>query len=215
MRDYLQQLEEEDAKEYEEWEPTAEELEEEWKELLTRVPEEDLASVEADWAKASYDEKKRWVWDVSKILDQEEAEDEEEEAQQQQGAPRHPGPRAPDGEDVEAGKSEVRRRGGKRGGEYEYNYEYDFSKDGADGGGEWEERYAREGKRGRKRSRAVLYFGVGAAIVGAGLLLLIAKLTAEEDEGVISASLGLLGLRSAPAADDAAEAAAELAEGEA
>ena len=31
MRDYLQQLEEEDAKEYEEWEPTAEELEEEWK----------------------------------------------------------------------------------------------------------------------------------------------------------------------------------------
>ena len=31
VRDYLQQLEEEDAKEYEEWEPTAEELEEEWK----------------------------------------------------------------------------------------------------------------------------------------------------------------------------------------
>ena len=55
----------------------------------------------------------------------------------------------------------------------------------------------------------------GAAVIGAGLLLLIAKLTAEEDEGVISASLGLLGLRSAPAADDAAEAAAELAEGEA
>lgn len=215
VRDYLQQLEEEDAKEYEEWEPTAEELEEEWKELLTRVPEEDLASVEADWAKASYDEKKRWVWDVSKILDQEDAEDEEAEAQQQQAPPRHPGPRAPDGEDVEAGKSEVRRRGGKRGGEYEYNYEYDFSKDGADGGGEWEERYAREGKRGRKRSRAVLYFGVGAAVIGAGLLLLIAKLTAEEDESVISASLGLLGLRAAPAADDAAEAAAELAEGEA
>ena len=180
------------------------------------MPEEDLASVEADWAKASYDEKKRWVWDVSKILDQEEAEDEEEEAaQHQQAPPRHPGPRAPDGEDVEAGKSEVRRRGGKRGGEYEYNYEYDFSKDGADGGGEWEERYAREGKRGRKRSRAVLFFGVGAAVIGAGLLLLIAKLTAEEDESVISASLGLLGLRAAPAADDAAEAAAELAEGEA
>jgi len=73
------------------------------------------------------------------------------------------------------------------------------------------------GKRedAREGQRAVLYFGVGAAIVGAGLLLLIAKLTAEEDKGVISASLGLLGLRSAPAADDAAEAAAELAEGEA
>ena len=64
------------------------------------MPEEDLASVEADWAKASYDEKKRWVWDVSKILDQEDAEDEEAEAQQQQQPPRHPGPRAPDGEDA-------------------------------------------------------------------------------------------------------------------
>ena len=64
---------EKEAEEFEAWQPTPKELEAEWKELMKQVPKEDLPEVQKDWKKAGGAEKKQMLWDVRKLLLQNEA----------------------------------------------------------------------------------------------------------------------------------------------
>jgi len=140
VRDYLIHGDEEEREAFASWQPSPANLEREWASLLKRVPKEELPDLKGDWGQASDDDKKRLVWDVRKLLEQQ---DEEMEHNGHAPSQHHGG-----GDDDVLGKNEVRRRGARRGAEYEYNYEYDFGHGDKDSG-DWDENYAKDSKRGR------------------------------------------------------------------
>ena len=84
--------------------------------MMARVPSEDVDEVQADWKKASHDEKKQMVWDVRKLLDDGEDEDDDDAPKPKHtDAPKPPpkgAPPPPRGGYKDDSKSEVRRRGG-------------------------------------------------------------------------------------------------------
>merc|ERR1719329_53277 len=200
----LSEEQEQERQDFEEWSPTKADLENSWKEMMSRVPGEDVEEVQADWKKASFAEKKQMVWDVRKLLDEEGDEDDEDDAP----APGHadapkPPPKAPPpprGGYTDDSKSEVRRRGGGKSRPEPGDLEYDFER--APDGGDWDAYYNKEAKRSKGGRPYVL-------IGGSLLLLLTATLLAEEDQTVMQAAMGLIGIGpSHTAAAEAAEAAA-------
>ena len=70
VRDYLLNGDEEEQQAFGEWNPSTSELESEWKQMLKRVPPEEVKEVKEDWKGASPEDKKRMVWDVRKFLEQ-------------------------------------------------------------------------------------------------------------------------------------------------
>jgi len=178
VRDYLMHGDEEEREAFANWQPSLTEIEREWAKLLKRVPEEELSDLQNDWGGASEDDKKRLVWDVRKLLDQQDEMDEAEEAQS----------RSRGADDDALGKNEVRRRGARRGAEYEYNYEYDFDKDGAD----WDENYDKESKRARQGGKSLVLVCGGVSLLAVLAVLLTATLYAEDDEPVLNSALRLL-----------------------
>jgi len=197
--EYLQEEQEAEQKEFDAWQPTKEDLEVEWKEMMSRVPSEDLDEVQADWGKASAEEKKQMLWDVRKLLDQEEEEEEVEPEQVQRKPPPPSKTQAPPSgaarsrgfADEEAGKSEVRRRGGTRRPEHESDLEYDFER--APDGGDWDEYYNKEVRRS-KGGRSFILIGGALLLMLLLALLLTATLLAAEDQSVMQSAMGLLGL---------------------
>ena len=85
---------------------------------MSRVPSEDVDEVQADWKKASLEEKKQMVWDVRKLLDDDgDGDDNDADAPKPKhaDAPKPPpksAPPPPKGGYKDDSKSEVRRRGG-------------------------------------------------------------------------------------------------------
>ena len=190
VRDYLEGDPEEQAA-FDEWQPSARELEAEWRQMLRHIPAEDYDEVTTEWKGAGEVEKKKMVWDVRKYVAEQEAADAAEAEERAAAEPRRPNRR-----DDDVGKSEVRRRAGRRGGDYEYdrNLEYDFPQNDDTDGGEWGEAYSKEAKRGRRGARGMLAVG---AVVGLGctlLLLLSATVLADDDEPVFHSALRLLRL---------------------
>ena len=86
--------------------------------MMSRVPSEDVDEVQADWKKASLEEKKQMVWDVRKLLDDDgDGDDDDADAPKPKhaDAPKPPpksAPPPPKGGYKDDSKSEVRRRGG-------------------------------------------------------------------------------------------------------
>ena len=82
------------------------------------MPSEDVDEVQADWKKASLEEKKQMVWDVRKLLDDDgDGDDDDADAPKPKhaDAPKPPpksAPPPPKGGYKDDSKSEVRRRGG-------------------------------------------------------------------------------------------------------
>jgi len=87
--------------------------------MMSRVPSEDVDEVQADWKKASPDEKKQMIWDVRKLLDDEGDDDGDDDDDvpkpKHADVPKPPhksAPPPPRGGYKDDSKSEVRRRGG-------------------------------------------------------------------------------------------------------
>lgn len=197
VRDYLLNGDEEEQQAFAEWNPSTSELETEWKQMLKRVPPEEVKEVQEDWKGASAEDKKRMVWDVRKFLEQQDA---EEDAAPSKGPPpkgKGPPPKgAPPLDDPEmgAGRNEVRRRGARRGAEYEYNYEYDVPGGKDHDSGEWDDYYSKEVKRS-KRGRSPMVIIAGVMLLGGLTVMLTAAVTAEEDESVTLSAMRLLRMR--------------------
>jgi len=196
VRDYLLNGDEEEQNAFAEWQPSPVELEQEWKQMLKRVPKEEIKDVQEDWKGASFEDKKRMVWDVRKFLEQQE----EEPAPAGPGAPpKGPPPKSgppPSVDDPEIGssRSEVRRRGARRGAEYEYNYEYDVPGGKDNDGGEWDDYYNKEAKRSKRSGSRTLVITAGVLLLGGLVVMLTAAVVAEEDESVTRSALRLLRL---------------------
>jgi hypothetical protein len=87
--------------------------------MMSRVPSEDVDEVQADWKKASPDERKQMIWDVRKLLDDEGDDDGDDDDDvpkpKHADVPKPPhksAPPPPRGGYKDDSKSEVRRRGG-------------------------------------------------------------------------------------------------------
>jgi len=196
VRDYLLNGDEEEQQAFANWKPTLSELEQEWKQMLKRVPPEEAKEVQEDWKEAGAEDKKRMVWDVRKFLQQQDAEAEEGSADQSSkgGKGKPPSKPPPSIDDPEIGRSEVRRRGARRGADYEYNYEYDVPGGKDDDNGEWDDYYSKEAKRA-KRGRSPLVIIAGVMLLGGLTVVLTAAATAEEDESVTSSAMRLFRMR--------------------
>ena len=190
--DYLAEEQEKEAEEFAAWEPTPKELESEWKELMKQVPKEDLPEVQADWKKAGAAEKKQMLWDVRKLLLSQEDE-EDEEPPPQKPPPKAPPP--PKGGYKDDSRSEVRQRG-KGGRSNPSDLEYDFEK--APDGGDWHDYYDKESSKDRRSKGGRNWVLVGGAFAGMGILtlLLVATVTAEEDQSIMQSAMGLFGMSS-------------------
>ena len=216
VRSFLLEGDEEEKLAFEEWQPTASELDAEWQGLMAQVPPEEAKQVEGDYAKASAADKKRMVWDVKKFLDEEEEEGEEEEEEEEEdgaggagasGQPRKaPPPRPPTDAEL-GGPSEMRRRGGggaTRGREYEREFELGLEGGGPRGGSEWDEFYKKEGKARRGRGGSLMLYGLMAVCLMLLALGMTAAAVADEEESIPAAALRLVGLGApvpAPAPD--------------
>jgi len=194
--EYLSEEQEQERQDFEEWKPAKSALEKEWKEMMSRVPSEDVDEVQADWKKASQDEKKQMVWDVRKLLDDEDDEGEDDEEVRKAaegGGPKPPpksGPPPPRGGYKDDSKSEVRRRGGGKSRPEHEDLEYDFER--APDGGDWDEYYNKEAKRS-KGGRPYVLIGGSLLLLLLLALLLTAALLAEEDQTVMQSAMGLIG----------------------
>lgn len=190
--EYLSEEQERERQEFEAWQPTKAQLEKEWREMMARVPAEDVDEVQADWKKASVEDKKQMVWDVRKLLDeQEEDGDNDEPAAPPKPTPGRNAPPPPrGGYSDEGGKSEVRRRGGKRSDDLEYDFER------APDGGDWDEYFTKEARKAKGGGRSYALVGGALVLLLTLALLLTSTLVAEEDQSVLQSAIGVLGLGS-------------------
>eukprot|EP00320_Phaeocystis_rex_P009223 CAMPEP_0119070390 /NCGR_PEP_ID=MMETSP1178-20130426/37972_1 /TAXON_ID=33656 /ORGANISM="unid sp, Strain CCMP2000" /LENGTH=407 /DNA_ID=CAMNT_0007052221 /DNA_START=51 /DNA_END=1274 /DNA_ORIENTATION=+ len=204
--EYLAEEQEQERQEFEAWKPSKKELETDWQELMGRVPTEDVDEVQADWKTATAEEKKQMVWDVRKLLDEEDDEEPQPKPKSvdapkpPKGAP--PPPRG--GYTEDAGKSEVRRRGGGSRRPEPEDLEYDFER--APDGGDWDEYYNKEARRSSGRGRPYMLISCSLLLLLVLTLLLTAALLAEEDQSVMQSAMGLIGFSHAqptPVYDDA------------
>ena len=212
--EYLSEEQEQERQDFEEWQPTKAALEKEWKEMMSRVPSEDVDEVQADWKKASLEEKKQMVWDVRKLLDDDgDGDDDDDDAPKPKhaDAPKPPpksAPPPPKGGYKDDSKSEVRRRGGGKSRPEHEDLEYDFER--APDGGDWDEYYNKEAKRS-KGGRPYVLIGGALLLLLMLALLLTATLLAEEDQSVMQSAMGLIGMGSHT---EPAAAAPEITESE-
>jgi len=168
VRDHYLSGEEEEQEAFEQWEPTDKDLEEEWGELRSQVPVDDVAEVQRNWDEANAVTRKAIVWDV-RLFVEEQNEVKRRAAEESYG---------------DAGRSEMRQRGGK-------------ARRGPDGDEEDEDDRRARARRSRQRpccmSRATM---AGMALVClASTLVLAAVALAGEDESTLSSLTHLLHLR--------------------
>lgn len=194
VRDYLLNGDEDEQAAYADWKPTLSELEKMWKEMLKRVPKEEVKEVQEGWKAAGFEEKKRMAWDVRKFLEQQ-----DEDEQDGVNGPSSPSKatakdKPPAVDDPEMGRSEVRRRSARRGAEYEYGYEYDVPGGKDQDNGEWDDYYSKEVQRS-KSGRSPLVIIAGVVLLSSLTVVLTAAATADEEETVTSSAMRLLRMR--------------------
>eukprot|EP00967_Tisochrysis_lutea_P108042 scaffold167142_cov30-Tisochrysis_lutea.AAC.3 len=166
VRDHLLDGDDEEQEAFAQWEPTIEELEEEWLGLLKHVPSEDMEEVQETWANADEDNKKSIVWDVRRYVEDQEAE---------RLAPINPQDAEPS-----MSRSELRRRGPHARAGREANVEEESPGDS----------HAKYDDHHTSGLSTLAILGI-AIIFGCGVFVLTAKALAEEDESTLQ-SLGRL-----------------------
>ena len=185
VRDFLVNGDAEERAAFEEWNPTVRELDDEWAGLMARVSPEEAEELAPDYAKATAEEKKRFVWDARNFLEEQEG---EEEGDDGAGPPpaKAPPPRPPTDAELGGRNEGPTRRRGARGAHMEYG----FDEEGVDRG-DWDEFYKKEVKGSKKGSNTMLYGGA-CVLISLLTIVLTATAMADEEESILQSSLRLL-----------------------
>lgn len=169
VREFLLSGEAEEQERLAEWNPTEEELEQEWAELIGAEDIDEASNLREDWATANYEQKKAIVWDVRRYLEEEEQAGDEADVVEERI--------------VSEGlaKSEMRNRGRRPAGAV------DDDEEGFDD-------KAPRG-RGRTRGRPPTVMIIGVLLVALGTALVVAaSASASEGEPLLQSLLRLVAL---------------------